>query len=120
VASEIYDESGAVNFMGRVMSSLLYLTDATRTVYAPECSAWFIHTAPDQKLVSTTEACGIRTFALLERSIGVIGMRGLDRLLAFRTVHGFNTFLKFYKKDVHPFRTLLDQVSLNVHLISIL
>jgi WASH complex subunit strumpellin len=108
--SEIYDESGAVNFMGRVMSSLLYLTDSTRTVYAPECSAWFLHSASDQKVITTTETCGIRTFALLERSIGVIGMRGLDRLLAFRTVHGFNTFLKFYHKEVHPFRTLLDQV----------
>jgi WASH complex subunit strumpellin len=104
------DESGAVNFMGRVMSSMLYLTDATRTVYAPECSAWFVHTAPDQKVASTTESCGIRTFALLERSIGVIGMRGLDRLLAFRTVHTFNSFLKFYNAEVYPFRTLLDQV----------
>jgi WASH complex subunit strumpellin len=105
------DESGAVNFMGRIMSSLLFLTDSTRTVYAPECSAWFVHTAPDQKgPVATQEACGIRTFALLERSIGVIGLRGLDRLLAFRTVHSFNAFLKFYQNECHPFRTLLDQV----------
>lgn len=108
------EDSGAINFMGRVMSSLLFLTDSTRTVYAPECSAWFIHTAPDQKVAATTEACGIRTFALLERSIGVIGLRGLDRLLAFRTVHGFNSFLRFYQKDVHPFRTLLDQVNIKV------
>ena len=109
------DESGAVNFMGRVMSSLLYLTDPSRTVYAPECSAWFVHTAPDQKVASTTEACGIRTFALLERSIGVIGLRGLDRLLAFRTVHAFNAFLKFYNTAVNPFRTLLDQVRIALH-----
>jgi WASH complex subunit strumpellin len=109
------DESGAVNFMGRVMSALLYLTDSSRTVYAPECSAWFVHTAPDQKVASTTEACGIRTFALLERSIGVIGLRGLDRLLAFRTVHAFNAFLKFYTTSVNPFRTLLDQVRTALH-----
>lgn len=109
------DESGAVNFMGRVMSSILYLTDPTRTVYAPECSAWFLHTAPDQKVASTSEACGIRTFALLERSIGVIGLRGLDRLLAFRTVHTFNAFLKFYNTQVYPFRTLLDQVRVSLH-----
>lgn len=37
-------------------------------------------------------------------------MRGLDRLFAFRTVHEFNSFLKFYNTEVHPFRTLLDQV----------
>jgi len=65
------DDSQPVNFMGRVMESLLYLTDSSRTVYAPECSAWFIHSAPDQKVSSTTEACGLRTFALLERSIGM-------------------------------------------------
>lgn len=104
------DPSGGTNFMGRVMSALLFLTDSTATVYAPECSAWFSHSAPDQKQVATVEICGIRTFSLIERSLGVIGMRGLDRLLAFRTVYELNQFLKFYKTDIHPFRTLLDQI----------
>ena len=110
------EETDAVNFMGRVMSSLLNLTDPARTVYAPECSAWFLHMVKDgQKSSSssstaTSEACGIRTFALLEKSIGVIGLRGLDRLLAFRTVHIFNAFLKMYAADVKPFQPLLDQV----------
>lgn len=97
--------------MGRVLTALLYLTDATRTVYAPESSAWFIHSAPDQKpVVPTQEVCGIRTFALLERALGTFGLRGLDRLLSFRTVYEFNLFLKFYDTEVHPFRTYLDQV----------
>lgn len=105
------DNFGAINFTGRVMSAVLFLTDSTRTVYAPESSAWFSHSAPDEKKPTpTTEVCGIRTFALLERSLGVIGLRSLDRLFAFRTVHEFNLFLKFYANDVHPFRTLLDQV----------
>ena len=105
------EETEAVNFMGRVMCSLLNLTDPARTIYAPECSAWFFHTTTkDQKVLSTSEVCGIRTFALLEKSIGVIGLRGLDRLLAFRTVHIFNSFLKMYKTDVKPFRAMLDQV----------
>lgn len=126
---------GAVTFMGRVMSALIYLTDSTRTIYAPECSAWF--TVIDQKQTSSAadwfsqstsgagkdgssgdalskqqvvEACGVRTFALLERSLGAIGLRGLDRLFAFRVVFEFNSFLKFYAAEVHPFRTLLDQV----------
>lgn len=102
--------TGAVNFMGRVMSSILYLTDATRTVYAPELLAWYSVTASDQKQTPSTEVCGIRTFSLLEKAIGVIGLRGLDRLLAFRTVYEFNLFLKFYMQDVNPFRTLLEQV----------
>lgn len=105
------EDTSALTFMGRIMSSMLALTDPTHTVYAPECSAWFEHPAPDQKAGPTVETCGIRTFALLERSIGVIGLRGLDRLLAFRTVNIFNQFLRYYSQQVHPFRTLLDQVS---------
>lgn len=67
------DDSGAINFMGRVMSALLFLTDSTRTVYAPECSAWYAHSAPDQKPpIPTQEVCGIRTFALLERLVKFI------------------------------------------------
>jgi WASH complex subunit strumpellin len=109
--TSINDGTGAVNFMGQIMSALMFLTDSSRTIYAPECSAWFLHSAPDEKRpIPTSEACGVRTFNLLERSLGVIGLRGLDRLFAFRTVHEFNLFLKFYQQDVHPFRTLLDQV----------
>ena len=104
------DENGGNNFLGRSMSALLFLTDSTRTVYAPECSAWFVHSAPDQKQTPTHESCGIRTFSLLERSLGVSGLRGIDRLLAFRSVYEISGFLKFYKNDVYPFRALFEQV----------
>jgi WASH complex subunit strumpellin len=106
------EDSNALTFMGRVLAALSELTDPTRTVYAPEFSAWYDHPAPDQKSTTgTTESCGIRTFQLLEKSIGVIGLRGVDRLLSFRTVSLFTQFLKYYKTEVHPYRTLLDQVS---------
>ena len=107
--SVVTDGHGS-NCLGRAMEALLYLTDSTRTVYAPECSAWFVHAAPDQKQNPTVESCGIRTFALLERSLGVAGMRGLDRLLAFRSVFEINGFLKFYKTDVNPFRSLFERI----------
>lgn len=109
------DNSGAVNFMGRILSSLLFLTDATSTIYAPECSAWFIHAASDQKQTPTVESCGIRTFALLQNAIGVIGLRGVDRLISFRTVFEFNQFLKFYTAEVNPFRALLEGVRDSLH-----
>jgi WASH complex subunit strumpellin len=102
------DSSGAVNFMGRVMSALLFLTDSTRTIYAPECSAWF--TISDQKNATASEVCGMRTLGVLERALGAIGLRGLDRLLSFRAVFEFNAFLKFYDSDVYQFRPLLDSV----------
>lgn len=41
-------EEGGGNCMGRVMHALLSLTDPGRTVFVPECSAWFLHSAPDQ------------------------------------------------------------------------
>eukprot|EP00605_Chrysophyceae_sp_TOSAG23-4_P000393 GSChrysophyteH1.ASY1.ANO1.449.1 assembled CDS len=53
------DSNSYVNFMGQTMKAILFLTDSSR--------------------------CGVRTFALLQRSLGVIGLRGLDRLFAFRT-----------------------------------
>lgn len=104
------ESAGAITFMGRVASALLSLTDSSVTVYAPECAAWFATSASDQKPAAPIETCGIRTFALIERSLGVIGLRGLDRLMAFRTVYEFNTFLKFYSTQVSPFRSLLEQV----------
>eukprot|EP01035_Chromulina_nebulosa_P017771 gene17771-23373_t len=103
------NESGALNFMGRVLSAVLYLTDATRTSYAPESSAWYVHNEVKGQ-VTIDESCGIRTFAILEGALGAIGLRGLDRLLSFRTVFEFNNFKKFYEVDVSPFKTLLDQV----------
>ena len=45
---EIDESNNNNNFMGRVMTSLLNLTDSSRTVFVPECSAWFLHSAPDQ------------------------------------------------------------------------
>lgn len=107
--TDVGDNSGNLTFMGRIASALLSLTDATVTVYAPECAAWFATTASDQKQAAPIETCGIRTFALLERSLGVIGLRGLDKLMAFRTVFEFNQFLKFYTAQVVPFRSLLEQ-----------
>ena len=109
--------NNSLTFMGRVMSALLYLTDSTHTVYAPECLAWFVHPAADERQKSrskpaklTEEVCGVRTFALLQRSLSVIGLRGLDRLNGFKIVYELNTFLRFYNKDVRPFVPFLDQV----------
>jgi hypothetical protein len=99
------------------MYSLLYLTDCSQTVYAPECSAWFSHPSPEEKvkkgeIEETEEVCGVRTFAILEKAIGAIGLRGLDRLFAFRNVNLLNSFIKFYINEVHSYRVLLDQVYL--------
>lgn len=112
------EDSHALTFMGRVMQSLLVLTEPNRTIYAPECSAWYDHSAPDVKAgqQQTVESCGIRTFQLLERSIGVIGLRGINRLLAFRAVHCCHEFMKCYDQRIlksAPHHSMLRQVNPN-------
>jgi len=101
-------DSAAENFTGRLMSALLTITDATKTVYVPQRLAWHSYT---EKRTSTgtgtgsatltsigLEACGASTFSLIERALGAVGMRGLDRLLSFRVSHILGKFLKLYKK----------------------
>lgn len=107
------EDAHSLTFMGRVMYALLVLTEPSRTIYVPECSAWYDHSAPDVKAAQqqTIESCGIRTFQLLERSIGVIGMRGVNRLLAFRTVHTCNQFMKYYEHHIHKqHQSIIEQV----------
>mmetsp|Transcript_15176 Transcript_15176/g.51428 ORF Transcript_15176/g.51428 Transcript_15176/m.51428 type:complete len:486 (+) Transcript_15176:2-1459(+) len=106
------DATGAVNFMGRVMSALLSLTDATKTVHAPEYSAWYKvgSSSSSSGADAAEEVCGMRTFALLNSAIGTIGLRGLDRLMCFRIVHELNSFLRFYAREVHPQRNLLEYI----------
>lgn len=109
-------EPNAVNFMGRIVNSIVFLTHSARTVYAPESSTWYqrIKTSEKKSKKNTkehlVESCGVRTFALLERSLGPVGLRGLDRLFAFRAVSELNSFLKFYETDVSEHKTFLDQV----------
>lgn len=111
---QIQESTGSITFMGRVMCAMLELTAASSTIYAPECSAWFTHPAADQKSRTKTplteEVCGIRTFSLLNKSLGAIGIRGLDRLNAFKIVYEFNQFLKFYNKDINRNKQFLDQM----------
>lgn len=104
------DSSGSITFMGRIMHALLTLTDAAKTVYVPELSAWLNHPAPDQrrKNAETVEVCGIHTFSLVQKSLGVIGMRGLDRLLAFRIVNELNIFLKMFDRETEKPRAWLE------------
>ncbi len=72
----IYNET--TNFMGRLEVALLDLTKPGLTRYVPECSSWYY--------ASGNLACGMHTFGLLSRAIGVSGLWGVDRLLSFRIV----------------------------------
>lgn len=91
------------NFMGRVLNALLRMTEPSTTIYSPECGGWF---TPDG-----TEVCGVSTFALLRKCLGISGLSGLDRLLGFRIVFELQQFLKFYRSVIKGYAVLLEQVS---------
>ena len=93
----------AVNFMGRLMHSLFLLTDPHETTYSSQNLAWYTSKGK--------ELCGIGTFSLLHRSVGLLGLAGLDRMLSFRIVHTMNNILKFWSSTVEPYLPLLDQFS---------
>lgn len=90
-------------FMGRVLSAVLRLTDPRSTIYSPECGGWFNAT-------DGSELCGISTFSTFNRAIGVIGLGGLDRLLAFHIVHELQLFLHFYRHSVREHSPFLEQL----------
>ena len=79
-------DSSAQNFMGRLARAFLVLTDARKTIYAPECNGWYRS--------SGQEVAGLSLFGLLNRCIGITGLCGLDRLMSFRVVHSLrSTFI---------------------------
>ncbi|TMW68696.1 hypothetical protein Poli38472_006164 [Pythium oligandrum] len=93
----------SVNFMGRLMHALFIMTDPHTTIYSPQCIGWF---SADGK-----EVCGISAFSVLHKSVGLLGLAGLDRMLSFRIVHTLNNLVKFWGTAVTPYYPLLDQLS---------
>lgn len=79
-------DAGSVNFIGRLAKELLLQTDPQRTVYLDQMSGWFEY--------GGRELVGIRTFSLLLKSVGVFGVRGLDKLICFMIVKELQQFIE--------------------------
>ena len=109
-------DSAAENFTGRLLTALLTITDATKTVYVPQRLVWYSFgdkrnsTSGGSASLVGTEVCSTSTFGLIDRALGAVGLRGMDRLLAFRVSHLLGKFLKLYKKDVEPLKNVLEKV----------
>ncbi|POM80534.1 Strumpellin, partial [Phytophthora palmivora] len=93
----------SVNFMGRLMHALFIMTDPHTTIYSPQSIGWFSEDG--------SEVCGIGAFSVLHKSVGLLGLAGLDRMLSFRIVHTLNNLVKFWGSAVTPYFPLLDQLS---------
>jgi len=91
-----------INFMGRAVSALLRMTDASTTIYSPECGGWFLRDG--------TEVMGISLISLLRTSISIPGLLGVDSLLSFRIVNELRQLLKFYDIKVKTYGVLLEQI----------
>jgi WASH complex subunit strumpellin len=74
-----------MNFMGRLMLEILSQTDPRKTTYIEQKSGWF-----DQ---NNKEIIGLLQFSILNQSIGVYGLNGMDTLISFTIVKLLKQFL---------------------------
>lgn len=88
-------DAESATWVGRLAKELMLQTDPRgRTTYIKALSGWFDSAGH--------EVVGIRTFHSLHRSVGTVGMAGLDRVIAFSIVKLLNSFVKFYRRDCDP------------------
>ena len=96
------NEPSCINFMGRIVSMLIKITDAQYTTYSLSESGWFMRDG--------SESCGLKTISLLRQAIGIYGLTGLDRLLSYRILHELHRFVKFFRTNVSKQAVLLEQL----------
>lgn len=81
----------SVNFIGRLARELLALTDISKTIYVDQMSGWYDKDG--------REIVGIQTFELLQSSVGVFGVSGLDKLLCFMIVKELQQFVTLLRRE---------------------
>uniref|UniRef100_A0A7S3NM04 Uncharacterized protein n=1 Tax=Aureoumbra lagunensis TaxID=44058 RepID=A0A7S3NM04_9STRA len=54
--------------------------------------------------------CGLETLITVERSLGVVGLAGLDRLLAFQIVHTLSATCREFKVQAKPIAAFLEHL----------
>eukprot|EP00985_Skeletonema_marinoi_P011305 scaffold5364_cov134-Skeletonema_marinoi.AAC.3 len=96
------NEPTCINFMGRMVSMLIKITDTQYTTFSIEKSGWFMSDG--------TEVCGLKTVSLLCQAVGVYGLTGIDRLLCYRILHELHRFVKFFRTNVTKQGVLLEQL----------
>jgi WASH complex subunit strumpellin len=113
------DDMNTNNFMGGIMNSILRLTDFKISIYSPERSGWFNQNIDKKNAKKSKidindddiiQVCGMKTLSLIEKSIGPIGMKSLDKLLGFRIVYELNFLLKFHDAEVMKHASFLNKM----------
>ena len=100
--SRTQNEPTCINFMGRIVSMLVKITDTQYTTFSVEKSGWFMSDG--------TEVCGLKIVSLLRQAVGISGLTGIDRLLCYRILHELHRFVKFFRTNVTKQGVLLEQL----------
>jgi len=82
----------AVNFMGRIANEILKQTDLKQTIYVHQRQAWLDNTGK--------EVVGLHTMQLMFNGLGAVGLKGLDRLVAFMMVSDMQKLMKWYRRHI--------------------
>lgn len=106
-------DNDALTFLGRTLSALLQLTTPRHTSYAPACAGWYKNVAASTTLRRPicVEICGIRTFQILERALGVVGLVAFDRILAFQMVRELTRFYDEHRRHLAVYATTLGSLN---------
>ena len=99
------DES--INFIGRLAREIITQTSFKSTTYLDQMSGWFDGTG--------RELIGIRTLTLLNRSVGVFGVTGLDRLYCFMVVKKLQDLVSECRKQIKVAGSYFDKVNSALH-----
>eukprot|EP00455_Lapot_gusevi_P055397 TRINITY_DN9002_c0_g1_i3.p1 TRINITY_DN9002_c0_g1~~TRINITY_DN9002_c0_g1_i3.p1 ORF type:complete len:733 (-),score=209.92 TRINITY_DN9002_c0_g1_i3:77-2275(-) len=98
----------SLNFMGRLARELLRQTEVANTVYVDDMQGWY--DAQEREVV------GIRTFDLLNRSVGIFGLAGMDRLMSFMIVRDMQHWVRNYRRAVDQnLNAFIAQLSSELH-----
>jgi len=81
------------HFIARVIRELRELTDYQKTLYIDPRGAWYDKDG--------REIVGMKTFDLLLESVGVFGVAGIDKLLAFMTVRYLKSFFNSWRRELN-------------------
>merc|ERR1719208_114423 len=84
--------TSAVNFMGRIANEILKQTDLKQTIYVHQRQAWLDN--------SGKEVVGLHTMQLMFNGLGAVGLKGLDRLVAFMMVSDMQKLVKWYRRHI--------------------
>eukprot|EP00978_Attheya_sp_CCMP212_P015835 scaffold40973_cov50-Attheya_sp.AAC.4 len=96
------NEPYCANFMGRMVTSLLKLSDPGSLMFSHDFNGWFL---PDG-----SEICGAKHINNVRKSLGISGLLGIERLLSLRILHELRRFVKFYTTTAKKNGLLFEQI----------